>query len=476
MLGMATQLVQEIPEFLFGEGSPESSGGASLDGVAVSPQAVMEDTCPLRDLLHCLPDTPMGLLGLATTPSGSSSSSTPRAGGPGSPLPIMKTEAASGDCPLQGLLNCLKEIPEARDRHPSPSGGSDPRLREDPGAWKRNSGGLRPLQTPPPGPGPGAGSMLSAVKVEDSWPQGSPEPTSCQLSKRPHGPSAASSPRNVRDTAPAQVRVPSWGPAAQEVVMGPLPALGLQGCTRDSPALPLGSQGTPSSFSSSSSSDGDLDFQSPECSQGHRPGKGPATKPSPLHCLENSLKGILPEGPLRFGCLASLGPSPRSSSSSSISSSEGEDLRPEPELWQPLLQERDHPPSGKGLGTLSPQRGGPRAGCSPGEGLRRLEPGHRCDFSAEASEFGKYGLCFPTHGAKSCALRKGSNGPSWSRGGLIQLLQGAGPCSLKCLPELRQTRVPERLPDPTVMGPQTTAFTELWKAQKTVLETLIRDD
>ena len=137
---------------------------------------------------------------------------------------------------------------------------------------------------------------------------------------------------------------------------------------------------------------------------------GPATKPSPLHCLENSLKGILPEGPLRFGCLAGLGPSPRSSSSSSISSSEGEDPRPEPELWQPLLQgelvgargglgarpqcvnatltpalflpERDHPPSGKGLGTLSPQRGGPCAGCSPGEGLRRLEPGHRCDFSA----------------------------------------------------------------------------------------------
>lgn len=56
--------------------------------------------------------------------------------------------------------------------------------------------------------------------------------------------------------------------------MGPLPPLGLQGCTRDSPALPLGSQGTPSSFSSSSSSDGDLDFQTPERSQGHRPGKG----------------------------------------------------------------------------------------------------------------------------------------------------------------------------------------------------------
>ena len=56
-------------------------------------------------------------------------------------FPVVKTEAASGDCPLQGLLNCLKEIPEARDRHPSLSGASDPQLREDPGAWKRNSGG-----------------------------------------------------------------------------------------------------------------------------------------------------------------------------------------------------------------------------------------------------------------------------------------------------------------------------------------------
>uniref|UniRef100_A0A8C6CKH1 KRAB-A domain containing 1 n=1 Tax=Moschus moschiferus TaxID=68415 RepID=A0A8C6CKH1_MOSMO len=604
-LSALVQLVQEIPELLFGEGSPESSGGASLDGVAASPQeAVTEDMCPLRDLLHCLPHTPVGRLGLATTPSGSSSSSTPgdpqgpflripaalcgphlglltalpgrrhpcghgwgnltMAGlagavgissghsplqglinclkeilepgpqgpegprsspppptpslgasqltraelGPVGPPWAVKTEAASGDCPLQGLLNCLKEIPEAPDRHLSPSGANDSQLREDPGAWKRNSGGLQPLQTPPPGPGPGAGSVPSAVKVEDSWPQGPPEPTSCQLNKRHHGPSAASSPRNVRDTAPAQVRVPSWGPAAQagsasssplealeaclrgiplsgslppqppasswsrspqpgdpgsqrpkllrlgphskEVVMGPLPALGLQGCTRESPALPLGSQGTPSSFSSSSSSDGDLDFQSPERSQGHQPGKGspvgssplqglenclreipaprlqpvwpcssagdggprraeprkwaagteglrgeacepahlgqcggdvparslrlaspqalasgalpacspgglrdlgvarpgqwrwlrdgPATKPSPLHCLENSLKGILPGGPLRFACLVGLGPSPHSSSSSSISSSEGEDPRPEPELWQPLLQ------------------------------------------------------------------------------------------------------------------------------------------
>ena len=56
-------------------------------------------------------------------------------------FPVVKTEAASGGCPIQGLLNCLKEIPVAQDMHPSPSGVGDPRLPEDPGAWKRTSGG-----------------------------------------------------------------------------------------------------------------------------------------------------------------------------------------------------------------------------------------------------------------------------------------------------------------------------------------------
>jgi hypothetical protein len=57
------------------------------------------------------------------------------------PFPLVKTEPASGDCPLQGLLNCVKEIPEALGRHPS-SGSEDPwLLQEDPGVWKRNSGG-----------------------------------------------------------------------------------------------------------------------------------------------------------------------------------------------------------------------------------------------------------------------------------------------------------------------------------------------
>lgn len=301
------QLVKEIPEFLFGEVSPES-GGASLDGERASPEAVAMETCPLQGLLDCLPDTPVSRPSLATTPSGSSSSSGPsRTRGQGSPLVLktadrprpeeeegsrtpvrepsppacglgrrkshrkqergtsapgaagispgnsplqglinclkdilvpgpqhpeaspsllppvpglsrltraelepgsppwgVKSEAVSGDCPLQGLLNCLKEIPEAQLRHPTPSGVGVPQLPEDPGARKRNSGGRSP--------GPGAGSMLS-VKMEDDWAPSPPAPASCQLSKRTHSPAATGGPGGDRHSRGLQV--PSWVPVAQ---------------------------------------------------------------------------------------------------------------------------------------------------------------------------------------------------------------------------------------------------------------------
>ncbi|XP_038308316.1 protein KRBA1 isoform X16 [Canis lupus familiaris] len=658
------QLVKEIPEFLFGEVSPEGesgSGAVSLDGERGSPDAaVTVETCPLGGLLSCLPETPTGWPSMAATSSSSSSSSgLPGAGGQGSPLPIktadkprvtekegpealagepspptssssrsssrkkengkqergtlgtgglagaiglspgnspleglinclkeilmpgpqnpevspglpppvpgqgtsqltrvelgpgsppweVKTEAVSGACPLQGLLNCLKEIPEAPHRRSGPSGVRDPQLQEDPGACQRNSGGPRPLQTPPPGPGPGASHVLSVVKMEDGWTQSPLAPASCQLSKWTHSPSATSSQGGDRETRGGQV--PSWSPVAQassasssplealeaclkgiplsgslppqppaasgfqssqpgdpgsqrpqlqscrshseEVTVGPLLALSLQGYVRGSPVLPSGPHSTPPSFSSSSSTDGDLDFQSPGGSQARPPGKGSpvgssplqglenclreipvlrpqsalswssagdrgpqrtepknwtadkeglrgeacepahlgqgqgeaptrsfrlaspqaltsssvpvpvcyqrglkdpgaprpgpwrwlqdgaAMKPSPLHCLENSLKGILPGRPLRFACLAGPSPSPSPGSSSSFSSSEGD------ELWQLFPQERDRLPGYKGPGPLSPRPGGAPTGSSPGEGPGRAEPGDHCGLNA----------------------------------------------------------------------------------------------
>ncbi|XP_008832018.1 protein KRBA1 isoform X2 [Nannospalax galili] len=436
----------------------------------------------------------------------------------------VKTEAALGDCPLQGLLNCLKEIPEAPDRRPSPSGAGNPQLQEDSGAWKRSSGGTKRPQTPLPHTSYGACSTLATVKVEDGWAQTPPVSASCQLSRQGHSPYSSGDTREVRvprwgPIAPASRTsssplealeaclkgIPSGGPSpvqplatsssrspqpgdagcqrfelqpqgshSEEATREPLLPLGLQGCMREGPIRPLGSQGTPTSFSSASSSDGDLDFRSPRGSQGQRPGKGyppgssplqglenclreiplprpqaswscssavdrglkraeprnwaaadregqkneacepahlgqgggnvpsrnlrlgspqiftstciptshpgttkpgawrwlpdgTATMPSPLHRLESSLRGILPVRPLRFTCVTGLGPSPSPSpcSNSSFSSSDGEDLRPEPALWQPPLQKKDHLPSCKGPVPLSFVSGAfPRDGSS----------------------------------------------------------------------------------------------------------------
>ncbi|XP_068405748.1 protein KRBA1 isoform X10 [Eschrichtius robustus] len=632
-LSALVQLVKEIPEFLFGEVSPEG-GGASLDGEGASPEAaVMGDTCPLRGLLGCLPDTPVGRPGLAAMPSGSSSSSPPRARGQGSPLPIktadmpkpveeespgapseepspptcspsrwkshrtqergttgagaagispgnsplqglinclkeilepgpqhperplsllppvpslgaspltgaeprpgsppwaVKTETASGDCPLQGLLNCLKEIPEARDKQPSPSGARDPRLQEDPGAWKRNSGGGGRL-----GPGAPRARILSAQQA-DPWPfcRGQPR----RQWRHRLGPSAqlglCSSSRQRLELTPgspgglSEGHPPEWVvtfPAAGQLLV-PEPPARRPWVSEARAAAPRITQ---------QSVDGDLDFQSPEGSQGHRPGKGspvgssplqglenclreipapgpqptwscssaghrgpwrvepknwtagmeglrgeacepahlgqrggdmptrslrlaspqalasgtipachqrgpkdpgaarpgpwtwlpdgPATKPSPLHCLENSLKGILPGGPLRFACLADPvpgpSPSPSPSLSSSISSSEGEDPRLEPELWQPLLQERDRLPSCKGFGPPSLLPGGPHAGSSPGEGRRRGETGDHHGLSAAGKAEEKVGGRSHPPWTEVCLESLGPPGPLGSAGG-----------------------------------------------------------
>lgn len=73
-----------------------------------------------------------------------------------------------------------------------------------------------------------------------------------------------------------------------EATREPLLPLSLQGCMREGPGIqPSGSQGTPTSFSSASSSDGDLDFRSARNNLGQRLGKGE---------LVQSEVGILGEG------------------------------------------------------------------------------------------------------------------------------------------------------------------------------------
>ncbi|KAF7482813.1 Hypothetical predicted protein [Marmota monax] len=449
--------------------------------------------------------------------------------GPASPPWPVKTESPSGDPPLQGLLNCLKEIPEAQDRCPNPSGAGDLLLQEDPGTLNKNSEGSRHLQTPPSCPGTEAGSSFTVVKVEDSWSQSHLEPVSCQLGRQGHslsatrdtkgigthcwGPTAqasraSSSPlaaleaclkgippggssplRTLATSVSQRSELQSQGSHSEEATKEPPLPLGLQGYVRESLAQPSGSRGTPTSFSSACSTDGDLDFGSPGGSQGQRPGKGclpgssplqglenclkelpvprqqparacfsaadreprrvepknwmaykeglrgeasessclrqggevpagslhltspqaftsscirtchqgfkeqgtirpepwkwlqdgAAPRPSPLHCLETSLRGILPVRPLRFACLVGPGPgpgpSPSPGASSSLSSSD-EDARMEPEPWRPPLQEIEHLRSCKHPVPLSPGPGrSPRgnSGSSPRDGPERRE-------------------------------------------------------------------------------------------------------
>ncbi|XP_010617464.1 protein KRBA1 isoform X7 [Fukomys damarensis] len=299
---------------------------------------VSTGTSPLQGLINCLteilvpgPQHSDAVLGsVPPLPSLDTLRQTRMDLGPGSPPWPVKTEAASGDCPLQGLLNCLKEIPETQDRHPSPSRAGHPRVQEDPGPLKKNSGGSGRLQTLPHPSGPGAGGTLTVVKVEDSWTQSPPVPTSCQLSRQGHS--------ATRDTR--GVHVPGWGPEAQACRPSRSPLKALEAClkgiptsalsppqlpatswsqtphpgdagsqrpepqpqgshsedaTRE-PLVPLGPsqssapRGTPTSFSSASSTDGVMDFGSPGGNQ--HPGKGCPPGSSPLQGLENCLREI----------------------------------------------------------------------------------------------------------------------------------------------------------------------------------------
>uniref|UniRef100_G3SWV2 Protein KRBA1 n=1 Tax=Loxodonta africana TaxID=9785 RepID=G3SWV2_LOXAF len=360
---------------------------------------------------------------------------------PRRPAPEVKVEAAPGACALQGQLGHLKETPGA-------SGTGQPPQQEEPMAWEQGSGathpgGCRTMQGPPAKSHRQVTSRIEEGKYGVSF----PPPQACRYSSfslsvrlRAEGPlgqptwiplvpasRASSSPLEALEAClkgiPLSVSSPpepstapwSWSPQqgppgspkpklrphelhSTEMTMGPLLPLGLQGPVRDHPACHPILCGSADSSSSPSSTDGDLDFRSPEGSQRHRPRRGSplgsslpqglerhhrerpqptcpwpsgaeprtrtapeeansgsrgssapmaldrphplppchrgpreegpsqavtgeghsliarppgqnspleraATVPSPLHCLENSLEGMLPAQPLCFTCL-----------------------------------------------------------------------------------------------------------------------------------------------------------------------------
>ncbi|XP_044534392.1 protein KRBA1 [Gracilinanus agilis] len=519
---------------------------------------------PLQGLINCLKEIlvqgPQHTRPLANGPLPQSSPGDIRLMNPdqqpqGPPWAV-KAETVSENSPLQGLLNCLKEIPETQARCAALP-GRGVQQRDSPGTWQKDSG------------------VKMERTTEDAWAQSpqsyipdTPTPGSCELSALTHssstsssvesdgnlglgGPealgwaplnqagSAQTSPlealetylkdiplnRSLRPQPPSNYWCLSPGqgetvqrksdPRARKwhmeaVTAGSLPSLGPHGCVKDLSAQRLGHLSTPSSFSSASSTDGDVGLRSPEGSWGpwcreasplgssplqglenclkeistsrphlsqtasslltsggdgilrradprswasdkeglggephdslcprqggkeasseslnlgspqsrvcssfafHRTGdrdkkttdvgprkclgEGIAPKPSPLRCLENSLRGILAMRPLRFTCLASpslsSGSSPRSihgggsgsssssSSSSSSGGSEGEDPRLEPELWRTHPKECPLLSIPRGPASQASSRPGPLTSSSDSptrnRDQRRMEPG-----------------------------------------------------------------------------------------------------
>ncbi|XP_006861357.1 PREDICTED: protein KRBA1 [Chrysochloris asiatica] len=243
--------------------------------------------------------------------------------GSGSPPLEVKVEATPGACFLQHRPGQLTETPEAISSHPSPSGARPPPQQEGPWASDTTTW-LHVASRASSSPLEALEACLKGIPLSGSSPW-QPSTTSWSWSPQ-QGPSESPRPEPK-----------SQGSYKSEVSRGPLPPLGLQGPVRDHAARHPGLHGSPAT-SLSSSSTGHLDFRSSEGRHRHRPGIGTAAKPSPLHHLERSLEGMLPVQPLRFSCLASPSPSP----SPSPSSSEGENQRLEAHLGPLPLQAPPH--------------------------------------------------------------------------------------------------------------------------------------
>ncbi|XP_012589304.1 PREDICTED: protein KRBA1 [Condylura cristata] len=228
---------REGPGALGGERGPSSrspsprttprkqEGGAAGSGAA----GVSPGRSPLQGLINCLKEilVPGPQLPAGPPPApGLGASRLTRA--PGGPPWGVKTEASASDCPLQGLLSCLKEIPEAPDRRPPGPGGAPP---QEGGTRKGHPGGSRPPQAP--SSGPGAGRALPVVKTEDVWAQSPPVPTPCQLSNWTHSPAALSSPGGAGGNR--GVPAPSWGPSAQAGSASRSPLEALEACLKGIP-------------------------------------------------------------------------------------------------------------------------------------------------------------------------------------------------------------------------------------------------
>ncbi|XP_075414914.1 protein KRBA1 isoform X2 [Tenrec ecaudatus] len=355
-LSALVQLVKGIPEFLLreapedearvrpaeavsGQGSPGEAGPGvpdseplmmpscspvrrnsrwSQEGEVPEP-GLCPGSSPLQGLIDCLreilvrgpqpPEAPPSRLHPRPAPSGSLPGLEPALGGA---PPEVKMEASPGACTLQGPVAPLKKALVTCSGHPYPLGAGQPPPWEHPGTREQDSGASRASSSP-----------LDALEA-------------CLKGIPLSGPSPAQPPTASWSWSPQQGPLESLKPELRhhaphnsEVIMGPLLPLGLQGL-KDHPAHLPGPRGSPGSPCSSSSTSGHLDLRGPEGSRWRCPGRG-----SPVGSLLTQSLERRPGG------------SP-----------------------QPRTQRARPQPSDAGPGTWTPTLGGAAATASP---LHRLE-------------------------------------------------------------------------------------------------------
>ncbi|XP_028933401.1 protein KRBA1 isoform X3 [Ornithorhynchus anatinus] len=212
-----------------GRGRPESDGGSM--GPEVSP-----GSSPLEGLLNCLKEIlvhrpqPSPPAAHRTSPHGALGAREPprldrKGGGPSWEVKAGGSPPARTS-PLQDLLNCLRDIPETRPRGPSPAPGPSP------AGPQATSGPPRRVE---PGPWNWASRVKTEVVVEDARVPGpqSHIPDRPAPAARLPGLSSAGSPRYTRDHRGPEVLC--WAPTAPVGSAHGSPLEALEACLKEIP-------------------------------------------------------------------------------------------------------------------------------------------------------------------------------------------------------------------------------------------------
>uniref|UniRef100_A0A8C4VJ55 KRAB domain-containing protein n=1 Tax=Gopherus evgoodei TaxID=1825980 RepID=A0A8C4VJ55_9SAUR len=291
-LSALMKLVKEIPEFLLGNlkapvepaeaADSEAEMGSERAYADVKPEVTPETPSPL-DLEKCLVEVSVNRPNHPDTPSSClSTSSTERA-------PLRRLYAvAPENSPLQGLLNCLKEIPVHRPRHPnmqSPGAQGDVEHKGVVGEVKSLCAAAGTAENSP------LQGLLNCLKEIIVHKPHHPHPSPCKSAK---GSTRGDSGKTRLESEDGSSSVE--GAVKREGAAESSPAQGLLSCWRDviSPCHPA----RPACSSPTSSAHWRTEQRGLEPGPWCSPGEAEAAlEDSPLRGLENCLKDIAVTSP-----------------------------------------------------------------------------------------------------------------------------------------------------------------------------------